>query len=288
MTFSPHLWVDQGHPLYNTNNEMTRIVNIAHRGARSLAPENTMAAAFKALAVGADMWETDVAVTRDRQLILMHDDSLARTTNAATQNPDRSPWSVSQFSLDEILLLDAGTWFVETDPFGQIAAGLVTPGELVNLICQKTPTLKEALLFTQQSHWRVNLELKAIPPSMRDFPMVDHVLAAISESKIELQRTIISSFNHDWLREILDRKLGIEVQALVGDLRSALTNPEFDTYNAWADVVDNEQIRQAIDQGIRVNLYTVNDEDDMRRYISAGVGGLFTDFPQRLKTLLAR
>ena len=61
---------------------MSSILAIAHAGARSLAPENTLAAARKALEVGADMWELDVAVTADGHLFLFHDDSLARTTNA--------------------------------------------------------------------------------------------------------------------------------------------------------------------------------------------------------------
>ncbi|WP_353763502.1 glycerophosphodiester phosphodiesterase family protein, partial [Oceanithermus sp.] len=58
---------------------MNRTLVIAHRGARSLAPENTLAAAQKGLEVGADLWETDVGVTADGVLILFHDDSLKRT-----------------------------------------------------------------------------------------------------------------------------------------------------------------------------------------------------------------
>ncbi|HFD40915.1 MAG TPA: glycerophosphodiester phosphodiesterase, partial [Anaerolineae bacterium] len=92
------------------------VVNIAHRGARSLAPENTLVAARKALAVGADLWETDVAVTADGELILFHDDSLVRTTDAERRFPDRAPWTFTTFSLAEIRSLDAGSWFVETDP----------------------------------------------------------------------------------------------------------------------------------------------------------------------------
>jgi len=56
---------------------------IAHRGASSLAPENTLASAQKALQIGADLWELDVAVTADGELVLMHDDTLERTSNAA-------------------------------------------------------------------------------------------------------------------------------------------------------------------------------------------------------------
>ena len=70
---------------------MSSMLVIAHGGARSLAPENTLAAARKALEVGADMWELDVAVTADGELILCHDDSLVspETSNWSTKSSDR-------------------------------------------------------------------------------------------------------------------------------------------------------------------------------------------------------
>jgi glycerophosphoryl diester phosphodiesterase len=73
------------------------------------------------------------------------------------------------------------------------------------------------------------------------------------------------------------------VQALVRELG---IEPEFKTYNAWAPMVDEGQIRAAAETGIAVNLYTVNRQEDMRRFIAAGVAGLFTDFPQRLRAVL--
>ncbi len=65
------------------------IRNIAHRGARSLAPENTIAAARKAFEVGASMWELDTGILADGELIIMHDDTLERTTNVANVFPER-------------------------------------------------------------------------------------------------------------------------------------------------------------------------------------------------------
>lgn len=260
------------------------VLNIAHRGARSLAPENTLAAARKALEIGADLWETDVMVTADGELILMHDDSLARTTDAEKCFPDRAPWTVSTFTLDEIHQLDPGTHFIETDPFGQIAAGFVTPGELLGLVCQGVPTLAQALILTQHADWRINLELKLIPPPMNDFPVVERVLETIRELNIDVERVTLSSFNHAWLHKSKGLAPEIAVQALVGVLPDD-PDPAFDTYNAWAEAVDEEKVRAAVNRGLRVNIYTVNEESDMLRFIKAGVSGLFTDFPQRLKAL---
>lgn len=105
------------------------ILNIAHRGARSLAPENTMLAARKAFEIGASGWELDVAMTSDHELVVIHDDTLERTSDAAQVFPDRDPWSVVDFSMAELRRLDFGAWFVRTDPFGQIAAGMISPAE---------------------------------------------------------------------------------------------------------------------------------------------------------------
>jgi len=266
------------------------VVNIAHRGARSLAPENTLAAARKALEAGADLWETDVAVTADERLILFHDDSLVRTTDAETRFPDRAPWTFSTFTLEEIRSLDAGSWFVESDPFEQVAAGAVTPAEQTAYRGIQVPTLREALVFTRDANWRVNLELKYLPAPWERFPIVERVLALIEEVGIAAEQVILSSFKHEWLRQAQALRPDIEIQALIG---YSFTAPldwgdlSFATYNARSTLITEEKIREVTAQGIAVNLFTVNEEEEMRRFIAAGVTGLFTDFPQRLRALLA-
>lgn len=264
------------------------VVNIAHRGARSLAPENTLAAARKALAIGADLWEADVGATADGALILLHDESLARTTDAPARFPDRAPWTSSTFTLAEIRSLDAGGPFIETDPFGQIAAGAVSPAELAAYRGEQVPTVREALLFTRDAGWRVNLELKRLPPPLERFPIVKRVLALVDELAMPPHQVILSAFNHDWLRHAQALRPDIEVQALIGYSESEPLdwgNLEFGTYNARSTLVSEERIREVTAQGIAVNLFTVNEEDDMRRFIAAGVTGLFTDFPHRLAAL---
>src|SRR5688572_17841479 len=84
---------------------------VAHRGASGVAPENTLAAVRLALKQGADIIENDIMRTSDGQLVIMHDVSLARTTDVEQVFPDRSPWNVGSFTLAEIKQLDAGSWF---------------------------------------------------------------------------------------------------------------------------------------------------------------------------------
>ena len=139
------------------------VVVIAHRGARSLAPENTLAAARKAHALGADLWETDTAVSADGLLFLMHDDAMTRTTDVAAKFPDRVPAPFSTYTLTEIRTLDAGSFFERDDPFGQVAAGAVSRSELDAFVGEKVPTLREAFELTLELDWRMNLELKWQP-----------------------------------------------------------------------------------------------------------------------------
>ncbi len=262
---------------------------IAHRGARSLAPENTLAAARKALEVGANLWETDVAVTSDGELILFHDDSLVRTTNVKDRFPDRDPWHFTTFTLSEIRSLDAGSWFAKTDPFGRIGEGEVTQENLSAYRNEKIPTLSEALCFTQDASFCVNLELKCLPPPMENFPVVGRVLAMIDNAGIDYERVIISSFNHEWLLDVQALNPSLAIQALIGySDNSPLDwgNLKFETYNVRSTLIDEKQVRAITEKGISVNLFTVNEEDEMLRFTEAGAAGLITDFPQRAVQLL--
>ncbi|HOO90043.1 MAG TPA: glycerophosphodiester phosphodiesterase family protein [Syntrophales bacterium] len=262
---------------------------IAHRGARSLAPENTLAAARKALDVGADLWETDVSVTNDGELILFHDESLVRTTNVKERFPNRDPWRGNTFTLEELRSLDAGSWFTTADPFGRIAMGEVSQEDLSAYRNEKIPTLSEALRFTRDASFCVNLELKRLSPPMENFPMVERVLASIEDAGIDHGRVIVSSFHHEWLREVQIRNPSLAIQALIG---YSETDPldwgglEFATYNARSTLIDENQVRVITEKGISINLFTVNDEDEMLRFTKAGVTGLITDFPQRAFRLL--
>lgn len=264
------------------------VLNIAHRGARSLAPENTLAAARKALALGADMWEVDVAVTADGALVLMHDDSLARTTDVETVFPDRAPWIFTTFTKAELDRLDAGSWFAASDPFGEIAAGHVPAEDLARYEGEPIPTVREALQFTLEHHWRINLELKAQPPPMDAFPLVEPVVALIEEMKAE-HAVVLSSFNHNWLREVRRLNPRLEVAALLGygDAQEVdWETLEFPTYSLRLSMATEDRIRRLREAGRNVNVWVVNEEENMRRLIELGVTGIFTDYPQRLSRVL--
>jgi len=262
--------------------------NIAHRGARSLAPENTIAAARQAVENGADMWELDVTITADGELIVLHDESLKRTTNIASVFPDRAPWKAHTFLMNEIRELDAGSWFVEQDPFGQIQSGAVSEEDCQSYIGEKIPTLEEALLFTRDKDWRVNVEIKDAGNGPGSGIIVERVLYLIRKLSMT-EHVLISSFNHNYLIRSKQMAPQVSTGALVlmpaMFAANKLGQMHAQAYHPRKGAISPYRIKALQDRGFAVNVWTVNDENDLARYIGWGADGLITDFPQRLQAM---
>jgi glycerophosphoryl diester phosphodiesterase len=268
-----------------------RPLNIAHRGARGTAPENTLTAARKAHEFGADLWELDVQLSRDGVPVVFHDETLERTTDIM-QRPEyeaRRPWPVYAFELSELRSLDAGSWFVNTDPFGRIAAGRVTSSELDSYLGLIIPTLEEALVLTRDLNWRVNIEIKDLEEQPGYDEVVSRVVSLVNGLGMT-DRVLFSSFNPDYVRE-LGRLVPDSVRAVIvedpqedpiGLVRSA----DAQAYHPAAWVIDPEEIPVLQRQGIKVNVWTINLDKDMRLFRSAGADGIITDFPEDLKIIL--
>lgn len=261
-------------------------LNIAHRGARSLAPENTPAAARKALELGADMWELDVGMTADDELVVIHDDTLERTSNVRQVFPGRKPWRLHEFTLEELRRLDFGSWFVESDPFGRIAAGEVTAEEIESYRNAPILTLAEALSFTRNHDWRVNVEIKDLSRTRRDFDVVERAVALVEAMEMS-DRVLLSSFNHAYLKRVRELTSRIRTGALVSspakNPAALLTQLDAQAYNPRVSAIRLRGVARLREQGFDVYVWTVNDEKTMRKLIDAGVSGIFTDFPQVLK-----
>src|SRR4051794_23219650 len=88
------------------------VLNIAHRGARAFAPENTLESIGKAAQLGCPMAEIDVHLSKDGELIVIHDDDLLRCSNVKQVFPARKSYFVSDFTAAEVRKLDAGSWYV--------------------------------------------------------------------------------------------------------------------------------------------------------------------------------
>ncbi len=241
--------------------------------------------------MGADVWGVDVRLTRDGAFVLMHDATLDRTTDVEELFPVRSPWPVERFSLDEIRRLDAGSWFVEEDPFGEIAAGNVGPSELSAYAGEPVPTLREALQFVAEHRWLIDVEIK--PTEGLDPGGLARDLLELIEETGTAERVMVSSFDHEMVRAIKDLAPAIPIGALsvfapieplayLNDLRADVYLPSLVGFT-------EALLEKLRDAGIGVHVWTYNTEEQLERLArTPGVTGIYTDYPQRLEAVLER
>lgn len=265
----------------------------AHRGARALAPENTMLAARRCLELGADLWEIDVHKVANGTLMVFHDDVLTRTTNVetATAFADREPWPTHAFTAEELRQLDAGAWFAEQDPFGTIAGGDVRDEDIEQMIGQRIPTLREALEFSRKNDFPMNLEIKDQKQSPGDLSIVADILAMLRQTGMD-ELVLISSFNHDYLAEMHRLAPEIPVAALVEDrhpdnLPQYLRSLGASVYHPCQDITDAALVQSLKEQGIRVSPFTVNDMERALSLVDTGCYSIITDYTHTLRRRLA-
>jgi glycerophosphoryl diester phosphodiesterase len=262
----------------------TRRLIAAHRGARSLAPENTLAAARVAFAAGAGMMEIDVRMSRDGELVLIHDADLERTSDAPVKFPDRNPWLVHDFTLDELRTLDFGSWFNDTDPFGQIAAGKIPLSKLAKYPGEPVVTLEEAILFAIRNDWLLNIEIKDLSGSPGHESIVEKV-AILVRSLGAVEKVLVSSFNHRYLSFIRkfdgEIKTGVLADSSQFDPVELMLDLDAFTYNPGLRSVRPWQIRRLKQKGFAVLVWVLNKPWFAEALFSMGADGIFTDFPQR-------
>lgn len=257
----------------------------AHRGARSIAPENTFLALKKAKACGAHCWETDVRMSQDGELIIFHDETLGRTTNVASRQvfQNRQPWQADQFTLKELRELDAGSWFLRDDPFDTVANGEVKPEE-ERIKGQKIPLLREILDYTKEHCFPVNLEIKDLKTPPRDVTVVDRIMEMLQETET-LDLVLLSSFRHEYLYRARTLCQKIDIGVLAEHEHPANLIPYLNTLSATAyhpeeSLCDLNLITRLHQAGFRVNTWTINDRTRAEAMLRAGAG-VITDWPQR-------
>ena len=267
------------------------VLNIAHAGAASIAPQNTIIAGEKAIQAGADLWGIDTRITKDGVFILMHDKTLTRTTNVKQVFPNRAPWLVKDFTLAEIERLDAGSWFVKTDPFGQIKAGNVSPADQRAYVGVKVPTLKQALEFTKAHHWRMDIEVKPMD-YLTPAQIAAKLVALIHETGM-VDWVMVSSFDHRILVQVKKLDPHIPTAALVIfpplDPVGYLEKIGADGYEPSVIAITPEIAADLSAHGFGVYVWTYNDPEQLRYFATMpGIAGIYTDFPQRLAPILEK
>jgi glycerophosphoryl diester phosphodiesterase len=279
-----------------------RPLNIAHQGGEIEAPSDTLYAFKTAKRKGADVIETDVHLTADGRVVVLHDETVDRTTNGSG--------SVEQMTLDQVKRLDAAYWFIEGEgtvhdasrpardfTWRGVATGERPPPERFEPNDFKIPTLDEVLAAFP--HTRLNIELK---PTTIMSGRLESAVAALLARHGRSDDVIVASFNDSQVE--LFKALAPEVHTAPGTGQVAAfwassqgpgtgtPNPQHvalqvpETFNGLT-VVSPDFIADAHANNLAVHVWTVNDADDMRRLLDWGVNGIMTDRPTLLERVLA-
>ena len=236
------------------------------------------------------MWELDVQLTADLVPIVVHDKTLERTSDVISRPEfiDRAPWLVQDFSLEEIKSLDFGSWFRSQDPFFQIAQGSVTMDDLSSYAGLRAPTLAEALAFTRDNGIRVNIEIKDLAGRPGHEYVTAKVLETVGVMGL-LDAVLFSSFNFEYMRDLKSvcpsAATAIIVEERPDPLLEILKDLGVQAYHPRLDLLTPEEVLELTAAGFQVNVWTVNAEADMAKFLEAGVSGIITDFPQVLTNL---
>jgi glycerophosphoryl diester phosphodiesterase len=224
---------------------------ISHRGAGALAPENTLAGASEAIERGALFFEVDVQRSADGVLVVIHDDTVDRTTDGTGR--------VGELTYDEMGSLDAGSHF-STEFAGE---PIPTLDAILELVAEK----------------QVTLVLEAKSPEL--YPGIEQQIAEALQ-RLEVQdRVIVISFDHDWLERFHE----VAPQARLGELWGWMGRSKplpmtslVDVY--WPSVIaDPTLVKRAHAQGHEVVVWTVNNPWAMKLLLWLGVDGITTDRP---------
>lgn len=239
-----------------------RILNLAHRGANKVAPENTLPAFERALEMGADGFELDVHITFDDVPVILHNFQLNETTDG-----EGYP---SEYTLEQLKALDAGSHF------GESFAG--TP----------IPTLAE--VFESFPEAIVNIELKSL--SLENIGLERAVIDVIREHNAE-NRVLISSFNPTCLRRTRKQAPDLPIGQLTDpDLPFLIRKGWFlfglkrQSIHPHYTMIDEDLMASARRKKWRVNTWTVNEPEDIQRTIALGVDAIITDVPDVLRAEL--
>jgi glycerophosphoryl diester phosphodiesterase len=239
------------------------VMVVAHRGFSGAAPENTLAAFRKAIEIGSDMIELDIHLSKDGRIVVIHDETLERTTNGRGKVVDHT--------LTDLKKLDAGSSFG-----GQFAG-------------ERIPTLEEVLDLAK-GRVLVNIEIKN--PTHGRYPiteLADKSLQAVKKAKM-LDRVIFSSFNPVSLEHIQKKEPRAWVALLFhrpwNSFLEMASGKEYEVLNLRNIHLNKEKISQVHKEGMKVNVYTVNTEEELEQFVRWGADGIITNYPDRLIKIL--
>jgi glycerophosphoryl diester phosphodiesterase len=232
---------------------------IAHRGASKLAPENTMYAFELAYNLGAEGLETDVQLTKDHIPVLIHDETLKRTTSGNGY--------VKDYTYEQLQRLDAGSWFAPEFRDAKIIS------------------LEDFLTWVKPKDLYLNIELKN---NKIDYNNLESIVYDMLKSHRLLERTTLSTFNPNSVERLVKYKDDIEIAYLTSKRNPYLVEHArrlgASALHIKYRLVSEQLIRQSHDANMPVRVYTVNKYKHMMNCYEHGCDGIFTDVPYKALT----
>ena len=239
---------------------------IAHRGASGHRPENTLPAYELAIEMAADMIEIDLHLTRDREIVITHDARLSGLGGGAAGAGDEGG-EIGEASCEQVRALDVGQ------------------GERIPTLDEVLDRFAKRIPFNLEIKWGAAGDYPGLEAQTLDALRVrglgeDILFSSFRPSVLRRLRALDPAARLALLVSPEDRNYRLdEALALVAELGCEALNPH------WVQLGE-DLVERAHAAGLRVNVYTVNKIDGMRRMIDLGIDGVFTNFPDQLRALL--
>lgn len=233
---------------------MIKPLIIAHRGASAYAPENTLSSIRKAVQMGTDGIELDVRLSKDGNVVVIHDRSVNRTSNGNGR--------VEDLTLEQLKNLDFGSWF---------------SSEFKN---ERIATLEEVFSYLKDWNGLINVEIKS---EWLQFTAIEKKVAELILKFDRQDNTIVSSFSALSLIKFKLIKSRIQTGILYHTsdklplIRAKLLN--VDAIHPWYENVTKEVRKNASKNNIKINTYTVDNPAEIRKLASMGMDGIITNVP---------
>lgn len=234
----------------------------AHRGDCSQKPENTLSALASSIGK-CDFIEIDMQLTKDLIPVIIHDDTLGRTSDVSKieRFANRRPWRVCDFTLEELQSLDFGSWFDHK--------------------YEPILTLEIALIFAKKHQIFLNIEIKDISSVFADDLVIRIIMDMIKNMQVK-NLLLLSSFYHPYLPMCKEQSPNIPTAALQSyrnpnNLIDYLHTLQVDAYHPEDKIINQKIVTTLRKAGFFVNVFTVNKPKQQKKFFEWGVNAIFTD-----------
>jgi glycerophosphoryl diester phosphodiesterase len=262
-----------------------------HRGARGLRPENTIPAFLMALDSGVTTLELDIAITKDKQIIVSHEPWMSASicvdsSGNAISEKDERKFNIYQMTYDQVQLFDCGS--IGNSKFPQQEKMKTSKPLLRDVIVAVENQIKSHATYEVD----YNIEIKSSPDGDKKFhPTVDEfsdLIYQLVDEYLPLDRVVIQSFDFRVLKYWHQKYPEIRLSALIENTKSIDANLadlgfKPSTYSPNFKLLNRDKVKYLHQQRIRVVPWTVNEISDILSLKGMGVDGLITDYPDRAR-----